>query len=108
MYRRSVTQISPSQRSPLYPSPSSIGLTIVDALKLIKSRKKSKSDLASIDFDSTHVRDVKYLPSSFNGDVLLLLSHVALKVPSTYGRSMDGRDKMCDGHPWCIIKTTNI
>ena len=33
---------------------------------------------------------------------------MALKVPNMYGRSMDGMDKMCYGHPWCTTKTTNI
>jgi hypothetical protein len=36
MYKRVVSQNSPSQRLPLYPSPSSTGLTMVDALKLTK------------------------------------------------------------------------
>jgi hypothetical protein len=31
-----------------------------------------------------------------------------LKLQISYGRSMDGMDKMCDGHPWCTTKTTNI
>ena len=35
-------------------------LAMVDALKLTKSRKKSKSDLASIDFDNIDVREVKF------------------------------------------------
>src|SRR6202022_2032965 len=99
MYKKVVPQISPSQHPPLHPSPSSTRLTMVDALKLTKSRKRSKSDLASIDFDSIDVREVKYLPSSFNGDVLFLLPPVALKAPSTYGRSIDGIDKLSDGHP---------
>ena len=103
-----VHRMTPSQRPPLHPSPSSIGLTIVDALKVTKSRKRSKSDLAFIDFDNIDVRDVKYLPSSFDGDVLFVLPPVALGVSNTYGRSMDGMDKMCDGHPWCTTKTTNI
>jgi hypothetical protein len=102
MYKKVVLQISPFQRPTLNFSPSSIWLTMVDALKLRKSRKTSKSDLASIDFDSIDVRDVKYLPSSLNGDVLFLLPLVALKAPSTYGRSMEGMDKMCDGHPWSL------
>jgi hypothetical protein len=55
MYGRLVSHISPSQRPPLHPSPSSIGFTIFDALKLRKSKKKSKSDLISIDFDNTDV-----------------------------------------------------
>jgi hypothetical protein len=83
-------------------------LTIVDALKLTKSRKRSKSNLASIDFESIDVRDVKYLPASFNSDVLFLLPHVALKAPNTYGCLMDNMDKMCDSHLWCTTKITNI
>jgi hypothetical protein len=108
MYKKVVSQISPSQRPPLHPSPSSTGLTVVDALKLTKSRKKSKLYLASIDFDTIDVREVKYLSSSFNGDILFLLPPMTLKVPSPYGRSMDGMDEMCDGNPWCTTKTTNI
>jgi hypothetical protein len=42
MYKRVVPQNSPSQRPPLHPSSSYIGLTMVDALKLTKSRKKIK------------------------------------------------------------------
>lgn len=29
-------------------------------------------------------------------------------VSSMYGQSMDGMDKMCDGHLWCTTKSTNI
>ena len=108
MYRRLVPQISPSERPLLHPSPSFIGLTIIDALRLTKSRKISKSDLASIDFDYIDVRDVKYLPSYFNDNVLFLLPPVALRVPSTHDHSMDGMDKMCDCHHWCTTKTTTI
>ena len=42
MYKRAVPQILLSQRPLLHPSPSSIGLTMVDALKLTKSRKYIK------------------------------------------------------------------
>ena len=108
LYRKLVSQILPSQRPPLHPSPSSIRLTIVNALKLTKSRKISKSDLASIDYNNIDVCDVKYLQFFFNGDVLFLLTPVTLRVPSTYGRSMDDMDKICDGHSWCTTKTTNI
>ena len=108
LYKKFVCHDTPSQRPPLHPSPSSIGLTIIDALKFTKSRKRSKSDLTTIDFENIMVRDVKYLPSSFDGDILFVLPLVPLGVPSAYGRSMDGMDKMCDGHPWCTTKTTNI
>jgi len=103
-----IYHMTPSQRPPLHPSPSSIGLSIVGALKFTKSRKMSKSDLIFIDFDNIDVYDVKYLSSSFDGDVLFVLSLVTLGVPNMYSCSMDGMDKMCDGHPWCTTKTTNI
>jgi hypothetical protein len=99
---------SVSQRFPLHNFSSSVGMNIVDALKQTKFRKRSKSDFASIDFDNIEVRDVKYMPSSFDGDILFVLPPVPFGVPSAYGRSMDDMDKMCDGHPWCTTKTTNI
>ena len=49
-----------------------------------------------------------YLPPSFDGDVIFILPPINVDVSSTYGRSMDCMDKMCNGHPWCTIKTTNI
>ena len=97
-----------SQRPPLHPSSSSSGFNIVDALKMTKSRRRSKSDLIAIDFDSINVRDVKYLPLSFDGDVIFILPPIAVDISSTCGRSMDGMDKMCDGHPWCLTRRTNI
>ena len=70
------------------------------ALKLTKYRKMSKSNLIAIDFENIVVRNVKYLPSSFDGDILFVLPLVPLGVPNTYGHSMDGMNKMCDGRPW--------
>ena len=68
----------------------------------------SKSDLSYIDFDNIGVHNIKYLPSSFNGDVLFVLPLVAHRVPSMYGCLIDDMNKMYDGHPWCTTKTTNI
>ena len=68
LYMRVAHHGSPSQHSPLHHFSSLVGMNIVDVLKQTKSRKISKSDLASINFDSIEVRDVKYLPSSFDGD----------------------------------------
>ena len=79
MYKTVVPHISPSQRPPLHPSPSFVGLTIIDALKLTKSRKIPKPNFSSIDFDNIDVRYVKYLPSSLNDDVLFLFPLCHLK-----------------------------
>ena len=83
----------------LHPSSSSLGLKIVNALKLIKYKRRSKFDLTTIDFDSIDVLDVKYLPPSFDGDILFVLPLVSMNVPNVYSHSTDGIDKMYDGHP---------
>ena len=75
---------------------------------MTKSRRRSTSDHTAIDFDSVDVREVKYLPPFFDGDVKVILPPINVNVFSTYGRSMDDMDKMCDEHLWCTTKTTNI
>lgn len=46
-------------------------LNIVEAFKLTKFRKRSKLDLATIDFENLEVCDVKYLSPSFDNDICL-------------------------------------
>ena len=70
--------------------------------------RRSKSDLTAIDFDSIDVRDVKYLPSSFDGDVILNLPPINVDVFSTDGRSIVDMDKICNRQLWCTTNTTNI
>ena len=60
-------------------------MTIVEALKLTKFKKRSRCNLANIKFDTIEIRDVKNLPTSFDGDILFVLPHIALGVPSAYG-----------------------
>ena len=108
LYMKLLHHGASTQRPPLHPFSSSSSFNIVDALKMTKSKKKSKFYLTAIDFDSIDVRDVKYLPPSFDGGVIFILPPIAVDVSSTYGRSMDGMDKMCNGHIWCTTKTTNI
>lgn len=67
-----------------------------------------KFDMDSIDFDYIDVQDAKYLPSSFNNEILFVLPSVAIGVPNAYGCSVDDMDKICDMHPWCTAKITNI
>ena len=48
------------------------------------------------------------MPSYFDGDFLFVLPTMSMGVPCAYGCSMNGINKMCDVHPWYIIKSTNI
>jgi hypothetical protein len=64
-------------------------VTVIDILKLTKFKERFKFDLATIDIDTTdfdtiEVHDIKYLPPSFDGDMLLVLPPPALGVPSAY------------------------
>ena len=51
---------------------------------------------------------MKYLPSSFNGNVIFILSPVKTGIPYAYDKAMDDMDKIYDVHVWCRTKTTNI
>lgn len=55
MYVRLSCQVAPFQHPSLHHYPSSTCLNIVEALKSTKSRKRSKFDFASIDFDNIEV-----------------------------------------------------
>ena len=57
-----------SQKPHVHPTSSISNVHILEALKITKCRRRSKSDLTNIDFDNIVIEDVKYLPSSSNGD----------------------------------------
>jgi hypothetical protein len=97
-----------SQKPHVHPTSSISNVHILEALKITKCRRRSKSDLTNIDFDNIVIEDVKYLPSSFNGDVFFILPPIKTGIPDAYGKAMDGMDKIYDGHAWCRTKTTNI
>jgi hypothetical protein len=68
-------------------------------LKLTKSRRRSKYDLNTINFDNIDACNVKYSSPSFDGDILFVFSRVSMGVLDVYGCFVDGMDKMYDGHP---------
>lgn len=105
-------QETPSKHTPLS---SSLGLDIVEAFKLtlfvkifIFKKKRFEFYLTTIDFDNFDVCEVKYLMSSFDSDIMFVLPLMTMRIPIVYGHSIHVMDKMCNGHPWCATKTTNI
>lgn len=80
---------------------------IYDAVEMTKSRRRSKSDLTKIFFYIIYAGDIKYLPPSFNGNVIFILSPLNMNVSSTHGHFMDDMDKICDKHFWCTTKIIN-
>jgi hypothetical protein len=90
-----------SQRSPIslsHPAPH-IGhqksLSIIDSLKKIRSSKGVRNVFKTLDFDNLDIQRVKFLPPTFDGDVLFELPPVDTLGPF---HMMHGMDKHHDGH----------
>jgi hypothetical protein len=99
-------QKSPSPLSHLPPNvvhPTS--LSIVDSLKRIRASKGVRNVFKTLDFDTLNVQRVKFLPPTFNGDVLFELPPIDTSGPF---HMMHGMDKRHDGHAWTKIVTSNI
>jgi hypothetical protein len=75
---------------------------------MTKSRRRSKFDHTAIDFDNIDVRNVKYLPPSFHGDVIFILPPITMDVSGTHGRSMHSMDKIYRVSLICLVSTMCI
>ena len=90
------SQKSPSSRS--HPPPHIVcqrSTCIVDALKRIQAMKGVRNVFKTLHFDTLDIQRVKFLPPTFNGDVLFMLPPVD---KSGSFHMMHGMDKCHDGH----------
>ena len=100
-----------SQRSPsslCRPSPNALCYTsscIVDSLRRIRAIKGVRNVFKTLDFDTLDIQRVKFLPPTFNGDVIFELP--ALDKSGSF-HMMHGMDKHHDGHAWTKTVTSNI
>jgi hypothetical protein len=100
-----------SQKSPIPRShpPAHIGhqrsLSVVDSLKRIRASKGIRNVFKTLDFDTLDIQRVKFLPPTFNGDVLFELPPVDTSGPF---HMMHGMDKHHNGHAWTKTVTSNI
>ena len=100
-----------SQKSPsLQNHPSPLGchqkcLSVVDSLKRIRAIKGVRNVFKTLDFDTLDIQRAKFLPPTFNGDVLFKLPSVD---KSGSFHMMHGMDKRHDGHAWTKTVTSNI
>ena len=78
---------------------------IVNSLKRIWAIKGDRNVFKTLDFDTLDIQRVKFLPPTFNGDVLFELPPVE---KSGSFHMMHGMDKRHDGHAWTKIVTSNI
>ena len=78
---------------------------IVDALKRIQAMKGVRNVFKTLHFDTLDIQRVKFLPPTFNGDVLFVLSPIDKLGPF---HMMHGMDKRHDGYAWTKTVTSNI
>jgi hypothetical protein len=74
-------------------------------LKRIRASKGVRNVFKTLDFDTFDIQRVKFLPPTFNGDVLFELPPVDTSGPF---HMMHGMDKHHDGHAWTKTVTSNI
>jgi hypothetical protein len=80
-------------------------LSVVDSLKKIRASKGVRNVFKTLDFHTLVIQRVKFLPPTFNGDVLFELPPVDTSGPF---HMMHGMDKRHDGHTWTKTVTSNI
>jgi hypothetical protein len=105
----SLPESSHRSPNPLSHPPPLVGplksISIVDSLKRIRASKGVRNVFKTLDFDSLDIQRVKFLPPTFNGDVLFELPPVDTSGPF---HMMQGMDKRHDGHAWSKSITSNI
>jgi hypothetical protein len=80
-------------------------LSVLDSLRRIRASKGVRNIFKTLDFDTLDIQRVKFLPPTFNGDVLFELLPVDTSGPF---HMMHGMDKRHDGHAWTKTVTSNI
>jgi hypothetical protein len=74
-------------------------ISVVDSLRRIRASKGVRNVFKTLDFDTLDIQRVKFLPPTFNGDVLFELPLVDTLGPF---------HKRHDGHAWTKTVTSNI
>jgi hypothetical protein len=80
-------------------------ISVVDSLRRIRASKGVRNIFKTLDFDTLDIQRVKFLPPTFDGDVLFELPPVDTSGPF---HMMHGMDKRHDGHAWTKTVTSNI
>jgi hypothetical protein len=100
------SQRSPIPLSNLTPEVGHLtSLSVVDSLKRLWASKGTRNVFKTLDFDSLEIQRVKFLPPTFNGDVLFELPPVDMSGPF---HMMHGMDKCHDGNAWTKTVTSNF
>lgn len=82
--------------------------SVIDSLKQLASRKRSKNVLSKIDYDTITIERVEYLPPTFDGDIIFEFPPLGCHARQTVAKQLRGMDKRFDGHAWTRTITSNI
>ncbi len=63
-------------------------------------------ELREVNYNTLHIKNVPYIPRTFDGDVLF--EPPLVNNPDGHFGQMQGMDKKYDSQFWCKVKTTNI
>ena len=83
-------------------------VSIIDSLMCLGDRKRSKSVLSRINFDTIRLQQVDYLPPRYNGDVVFEFPPLGHHGHNTKAKLLRGMDRRYDGHAWSRTITSNI
>ena len=92
---------------PANPPPSET-LSVVESLKKLAARKRSKNVLSRIDYNTIQIQQVEFLPPHYNGDIIFEFPPVGFHGKQTAAKQLRGMDKRYDGHAWSRTITSNI
>jgi len=79
-------------------------LSVVDYLKTMSLATHVNSEFKDLNYDKFHIRNVYYILTTFNGDVLFKLPSID-NLNNHFGH-MQGMDMKHDDHAWCKVKMT--
>ena len=82
--------------------------SIITSLMCLADRKRSKSVLSRINFDTIRLQQVDYLPPRYNGDVVFEFPPLGHHGHDTKAKLLRGMDRRYDGHAWSRTITSNI
>ena len=82
-------------------------ICIYDLIVAMGNKRNAKSDFRAADLGSFEHKNVKYLPSQFNGNAIFEL--LLLEAPKLGGKGrLEGMDRRYDGHCWTGTATSNL
>lgn len=98
----------PSSSTLFLPTCAMDSVSVVEPLKKLKARKRSKNVLLRMDHNSIEIQKLEFLRPQYNGDIISKLPLEGCHANETIVEQLRGMDKHYDGHAWLRTITSNI